>query len=293
MERKVSDFKGLILAGGNGTRLAPITTAVNKHFLPIYDKPMIYYPLSTLMLAGIRDITLICKKEDKTNYEKLLGDGTRFGISINFTIQENPNGLPESFLLTTEFISNHSCVLILGDNIFVGPNLGRFLGETRIEKGARILAVPVRNPSDYGVVHLDNQNKIVSLEEKPQEPKSNLAIPGIYFFDQTVISRAERLEKSVRGELEIIDLLQSYLDDNLLQVKVLERGSGWLDAGSVSSLFEASEYIRIMQERQGLLISSPEEIALNQGWISKKELGEQMRDLVESDYKKYLMQLVK
>jgi glucose-1-phosphate thymidylyltransferase len=293
MERKVSDFKGLILAGGNGTRLAPITTAVNKHFLPIYDKPMIYYPLSTLMLAGIRDITLICKKEDKNNYEKLLGDGARFGISINFTIQENPNGLPESFLLTTEFISNHSCVLILGDNIFVGPNLGRFLGETRIEKGARILAVPVRNPSDYGVVHLDNQNKIVSLEEKPQEPKSNLAIPGIYFFDQTVISRAERLEKSARGELEIIDLLQSYLDDNLLQVKVLERGSGWLDAGSVSSLFEASEYIRIMQERQGLLISSPEEIALNQGWITKKELEEQLRDRVESDYKKYLMQLVK
>jgi glucose-1-phosphate thymidylyltransferase len=293
MERKVSDFKGLILAGGNGTRLAPITTAVNKHFLPIYDKPMIYYPLSTLMLAGIRDITLICKKEDKNNYEKLLGDGARFGISINFTIQENPNGLPESFLLTTEFISNHSCVLILGDNIFVGPNLGRFLGETRIEKGARILAVPVRNPSDYGVVHLDNQNKIVSLEEKPQEPKSNLAIPGIYFFDQTVISRAERLEKSARGELEIIDLLKSYLDDNLLQVKVLERGSGWLDAGSVSSLFEASEYIRIMQERQGLLISSPEEIALNQGWITKKELEEQLRDRVESDYKKYLMQLVK
>lgn len=289
----MSDFKGLILAGGNGTRLAPITTAVNKHFLPIYDKPMIYYPLSTLMLAGIRDITLICKKEDKNNYEKLLGDGARFGISINFTIQENPNGLPESFLLTTEFISNHSCVLILGDNIFVGPNLGRFLGETRIEKGARILAVPVRNPSDYGVVHLDNQNKIVSLEEKPQEPKSNLAIPGIYFFDQTVISRAERLEKSARGELEIIDLLQSYLDDNLLQVKVLERGSGWLDAGSVSSLFEASEYIRIMQERQGLLISSPEEIALNQGWITKKELEEQLRDRVESDYKKYLMQLVK
>ncbi len=289
----MSDFKGLILAGGNGTRLAPITTAVNKHFLPIYDKPMIYYPLSTLMLAGIRDITLICKKEDKNNYEKLLGDGARFGISINFTIQENPNGLPESFLLTTEFISNHSCVLILGDNIFVGPNLGRFLGETRIEKGARILAVPVRNPSDYGVVHLDNQNKIVSLEEKPQEPKSNLAIPGIYFFDQTVISRAERLEKSARGELEIIDLLKSYLDDNLLQVKVLERGSGWLDAGSVSSLFEASEYIRIMQERQGLLISSPEEIALNQGWITKKELEEQLRDRVESDYKKYLMQLVK
>jgi glucose-1-phosphate thymidylyltransferase len=293
MEKKVSDFKGLILAGGNGTRLAPITTAVNKHFLPIYDKPMIYYPLSTLMLAGIRDITLICKKEDKTNYEKLLGDGTRFGISIKFTIQENPNGLPESFLLTAEFISNHSCVLILGDNIFVGPNLGRFLGETRIEKGARILAVPVRNPSDYGVVHLDDQNKIVSLEEKPKEPMSNLAIPGIYFFDQTVISRAKSLEKSARGELEIIDLLKSYLNDNLLQVKVLERGSGWLDAGSISSLFEASEYIRIMQERQGLLISSPEEIALNQGWISKIELEEQIIGLVESDYKKYLMQLVK
>jgi glucose-1-phosphate thymidylyltransferase len=293
MEREVSDFKGLILAGGNGTRLAPITTAVNKHFLPIYDKPMIYYPLSTLMLAGIRDIILICKKEDKTKYQKLLGDGTRFGISIKFTIQENPNGLPESFLLTEEFISNHSCVLILGDNIFVGPNLGRFLGDTRIEKGARILAVPVRNPSDYGVVHLDDQNKIISLEEKPQIPISNLAIPGIYFFDHTVISRAKNLEKSARGELEIIDLLKSYLNDNLLQVKVLERGSGWLDAGSISSLFEASEYIRIMQERQGLLISSPEEIALNQGWISKKELEEQIIGLVESDYKKYLMQLVK
>lgn len=289
----MSEFKGLILAGGNGTRLAPITTSVNKHFLPIYDKPMIYYPLSTLMLAGIRNINLICRKDDKDMYQKLLGDGRRFGISLSFTIQENPNGLPESFVLTADFIANQSCVLILGDNVFVGPNLGRFLGETRVERGARILAVPVRNPSDYGVVQLNQHGEIVSLEEKPKDPKSNLAIPGIYFFDQTVISRTKSLQKSARGELEIIDLLKSYLSDNLLQVKVLERGSGWLDAGSISSLYEASEYIRIMQERQGLLISSPEEIALNQGWISRQELKDQLVDMPESDYKKYLKQLVK
>ena len=289
----MSEFKGLILAGGNGTRLAPITTSVNKHFLPIYDKPMIYYPLSTLMLAGIRNINLICRKDDKNMYQKLLGDGRRFGISLSFTIQENPNGLPESFVLTADFIANQSCVLILGDNVFVGPNLGRFLGETRVERGAHILAVPVRNPSDYGVVQLNQHSEIVSLEEKPEDPKSNLAIPGIYFFDQTVISRAKSLQKSARGELEIIDLLKSYLSDNLLQVKVLERGSGWLDAGSISSLYEASEYIRIMQERQGLLISSPEEIALNQGWISRQELEDQLIDMPESDYKKYLKQLVK
>lgn len=288
----MSEYKGLILAGGNGTRLAPITTAVNKHFLPIYDKPMIYYPLSTLMLAGIRDITLICKKEDKSNYEKLLGNGNRFGISLKYIIQDNPNGLPESFLLAEHIISNHSCVLILGDNIFVGPNLGRFLGETRVEKGARILAVSVRNPCDYGVVELNHRNEIVSLEEKPNKPKGNLAIPGLYFFDNSVSSRARELEKSIRGELEIIDLLNSYLSENLLQVKVLERGSGWLDAGSISSLFEASEYIRILQERQGLLISSPEEIALNQGWISNAELGEQVKVMVDSDYRTYLLRLV-
>ncbi len=285
--------KGLLLAGGKGTRLAPITSVVNKHLLPIYDKPMIYYPLSTLMLSGLREIALITNPGDVSTFQKLLGDGSQFGIELTYLIQDNPNGLPEAFIIAEEFLNGANSVLALGDNLLIGQGFGRILGEHIDKEGASVFAFPVKNPSEYGVVEFDSSGKVSSLEEKPLNPKSRYAIPGLYFMDSRASVFSKELQPSQRGELEITDLLNLYHKIDSLHVTALERGTGWLDTGTTESLFAASELVRVLQERQGYRISMPEEVALNNGWITSRDLMKIAERFRGTSYGRYLIEVAK
>ncbi len=280
--------KGILLAGGRGTRLAPITNVLNKHLIPIYDKPMIYYPLSTLMLCGIREVALITNPEDTSVFKRLLGDGSQLGIEITYFQQDNPNGLPEAFTITEGYLEGSKSVLILGDNLLIGQGLGRTLENHIGQSGASILAFPVNNPEEYGVVEFDKFGSVMSLEEKPKSPKTNFAVPGIYFMDENASKYASTLKPSKRGELEITDLLRIYLELNQLKVTTISRGTGWMDAGTTESLYAASELVRVLQNRQGFRFNVPEEIAFNRGWIDKKQLSKIADTYKNTSYGKYL-----
>ncbi len=284
--------KGILLAGGRGTRLAPITTVINKHLIPIYDKPMIYYPLSTLMLCGIREIALVTNPGDIDTFKQLLGDGSHLGIEITYFAQDNPNGLPEAFTITKDYLAESKSVLVLGDNLLIGQGLGTTL-QTQLDlPGASVLAFPVQNPQEYGVVEFDDEFNVISLEEKPENPKSNFAVPGIYFMDENASSFAAQLKPSSRGELEITDLLRIYLESDLLTVKTVHRGTGWMDAGTVESLYSASELVRVLQNRQGFRFNVPEEIAFNSGWIGKVQLQQLAAKYMNTGYGDYLSSLI-
>jgi len=287
----MNSTKGILLAGGRGTRLAPTTNVLNKHLIPIYDKPMIYYPLSTLMLCGIREIALITNPEDTAVFKRLLGDGTQLGIEITYFKQENPNGLPEAFTITEEFLNGSKSVLILGDNLLIGQGLGRTLESHIGQAGASILAFPVNNPEDYGVVEFNQSGEVISLEEKPKNPKSNFAIPGIYFMDENAPKYASNLKPSARGELEITDLLRTYLELSQLTVATISRGTGWMDAGTTETLYAASELVRVLQNRQGYRFNVPEEIAFNRGWIDKNQISNLANLYKNTSYGKYLESL--
>jgi glucose-1-phosphate thymidylyltransferase len=281
-------MKGLILAGGTGSRLWPVTIGTCKQLLPLYDKPLIHYPLATLMLAGVRDIAVITTPEDQQSFINLLGNGSSLGIRITYLVQEKPEGLAQAFLIAEDFIENQSSVLILGDNFFHGAGVGMQLQEFRDLIGAQIFAQRVVDPQNYGVVEFDEDDHVVSIEEKPDYPKSNFAIPGIYFYDQSVVEIAKRVKPSKRGELEITAINEEYLRRGQLKVKVLPRGTVWMDTGNFSALHDASSYIRAVQERQGVKISCLEEIAFRNGWISAKELKVSAKRFGKSEYGAYL-----
>ncbi|MBF1213321.1 MAG: glucose-1-phosphate thymidylyltransferase RfbA [Fusobacterium periodonticum] len=286
-------MKGIILAGGSGTRLYPITKAISKQITPIYDKPMIYYPLSVLMLAGIREILIISTPRDVIVFEELLEDGSNFGLKISYSIQEKPNGLAEAFLIGEKFIGNDSCALVLGDNIFYGHGFTGMLKEAfSKEKGATIFGYYVNNPKDFGVVEFDKKGKAISLEEKPENPKSNYAIPGLYFYDNTVVEKAKKVKPSKRGELEITTLNEMYLKENNLNVVSLGRGMAWLDTGTHDALLEASNFVKTIQSRQGVMVACPEEISYRNGWIDKDKIKELAKPLLKSKYGKYLLNLI-
>ncbi len=286
--------KGIILAGGTGSRLFPITKAISKQLLPVYDKPMIYYPLSTLMSSGIRDILIITNPKDREIFEILLGNGSQFGINLEFANQNSPNGIAEAFIIGEEFIKDSIVTLILGDNIFHGANINKLLIKSLENKnGASIFAYPVKDPERYGVIEFDLSQKVISLEEKPKNPKSNYVVTGIYVLDNRVIEIAKNLKPSKRGELEITDILQTYLNKSNLSVNILERGSAWLDTGNIDSLHEASSYIRTLEHRLGLKIGCPEEVAWYNGWINNQQLLKLSNPLLKSGYGEYLIQLTK
>jgi len=288
----MSKTKGILLAGGRGTRLAPITDVLNKHLIPIYDKPMIYYPLSTLMLCGIREIALVTNPEDVNLFKRLLGDGSQLGIEISYLTQENPNGLPEAFTIAKKYLEGHKSVLILGDNLLIGQGLGTTLETHLGREGASILAFPVNNPQEYGVVEFDETRKVISLEEKPVNPKSHFAVPGIYFMDENASEYASKLTPSSRGELEITDLLRIYLEADLLSVTTIRRGTGWMDAGTTESLYSASELVRVLQNRQGYRFNVPEEIAFNKGWITEDTLRKNASKYANTSYGRYLLEIL-
>ena len=281
--------KGIILAGGRGTRLYPLTLAVSKQLLPIYDKPMIYYPLTTLMLAGIRDILLISSPEDIDQYQRLLGDGSQLGISLKYRIQPLPEGLPQAFLLGEEFLAGEGAALILGDNVFYGSSLSEMVrNAAALECGGTVFAYRVKDPERYGVVEFDEKGKILSLEEKPSRPRSHYAVVGLYFFDETVVGKTRRLSPSARGELEIMDLIRLYHDEGSLRLEPMGRGFAWLDTGTHEALSEAGTFIEVVQKRQGLMIACPEEIALRSGWIAKDKLFSTIERLRGTNYARYL-----
>ena len=285
-------MKGILLAGGTGSRLHPITLGISKQLTPVYDKPMIYYPLSTLMLAGIRDILVITTPQDREQFERLLGDGSRFGVSISYRVQPSPDGLAQAFLLGEHHVADQTVCLVLGDNIFYGPGLGTRLRRFDGIDGAAVFGYRVADPTAYGVVEFDDDGRAISIEEKPAAPKSEHAIPGIYFYDSTVVDRAKALTPSARGELEITDLNRNYLDEGKLQVEILPRGTAWLDTGTFDSLADATAYVRTVQARQGLSIGCPEEIAWRMGWLTDDDLQHRAHFLAKSGYGMYLSTLV-
>ena len=285
--------KGIILAGGNGTRLYPLTYAVSKQLVPVYDKPMIYYPLSVLMLSGIREILIVTTPEDQKSFKTLLGDGSNWGISINYTTQPRPNGLADAFLIGKEFINNSPVTLILGDNIFYGQGLRDRLTKVAMQsEGATVFGYYVNNPERYGVVDYDNRKQVKDIQEKPAHPPSNHAITGLYFYDNQVVDKARELTPSSRGELEITDLNRMYLNEGLLDVELLGRGTAWLDMGTHKSLLDAANFIQVVEDRQGLKIACPEEIAFRMGFISADSLEKQAHSLKKSGYGNYLMKLL-
>ena len=286
-------MKGIILAGGSGTRLYPLTKAISKQIMPIYDKPMIYYPLSVLMLAEIREILIISTERDLPFFKELLNDGSQIGIELSYAVQKEPNGLAEAFLIGEAFIGNDDVALILGDNIFYGHGLSDMMREAaKLKKGARIFGYPVQNPEAFGVVEFDNEGKAISLEEKPKIPKSNFAIPGLYFYDNTVINKAKNVKPSKRGELEITTVNEMYLNEGTLTVTNLGRGTAWLDTGTHESLLEAATFIETIQKRQGFYVACIEEIAYKKGWISKDQLKDLAKSLMKTNYGKYLINLI-
>ncbi len=284
-------MKGIILAGGSGTRLYPITKVISKQLMPIYDKPMIYYPLATLMEAGIRDILFITTPQDRPNFKQLFGDGSHLGCSFQYAVQEEPKGIAEAFIIGADFIGNEKVALILGDNIFYGAGLASLLQKNKDPKGGIIYGYHVQDPQRYGVVEFDDQGNAISIEEKPAKPKSNYAIPGIYFYDNEVIKIAKAIKPSKRGELEITDINKAYLINGRLKVSILDRGTAWLDTGTFSSLMQAAQFVEVIEERQGLKIGAIEEIAYKMGYISKEELNKLAKPLLKSGYGDYLLQL--
>ena len=285
-------MRGIILAGGSGTRLNPITLGTSKQLVPVYDKPMIYYPLSTLMLAGIQDVLVITTPHDAENFHRLLGDGSRLGVDLSYTVQEVPNGLAQAFVLGADFIGGQSAALVLGDNIFYGPGMGTRLRRHTSPDGGVVYAYQVANPSDYGVVEFDEDFRAVSIEEKPAHPKSDYAVPGLYFYDNDVVGIARGLKPSARGEYEITDINRAYLEAGRLTVEVLPRGTAWLDTGTFDSLANATSFIRTIQHRQGLNIGCPEEIAWRMGFIDDDGLRERAEPLVKSGYGQYLLDIL-
>jgi len=284
-------MKGIILAGGSGTRLHPLTKVVSKQLMPIYDKPMIYYPLTTLMSSGISEILIISTSKDTPRFKDLLGDGSEYGCSFQYAVQENPNGLAEAFIIGEEFIGQDAVALILGDNIFYGSGLEQTLQSTKNPNGGVIFAYHVQDPQRYGVVEFDENNKAISIEEKPAHPKSNFAVPGIYFYDNTVVNIAKNIKPSERGELEITDINRAYLHQEKLTVQILDKGTAWLDTGTFDSLMQASQFVQVIEERQGLKIGCIEETAYNMGYISRDQLNKLAEPLLKSGYGKYLQQL--
>ena len=286
-------MRGIILAGGSGTRLHPITQGISKQLVPVYDKPMIFYPLSTLMLAGIDDVLVITTPHDADQFQRLLGDGSQFGISISYATQPSPDGLAQAFVIGADFIGDDSAALVLGDNIFYGPGLGQQLDRFADIKGGAVFAYWVSNPTAYGVVEFDAEGRALSLEEKPAEPRSNFAVPGLYFYDNDVVDIARNLQPSARGEYEITDVNRVYLEAGRLQVEVLPRGTAWLDTGTFDSLLDAGNYVHTLEARQGLKIGCPEEIAWRQGWIDDDGLAERAEGLAKSGYGAYLHEVLR
>ncbi len=285
-------MKGIILAGGSGTRLHPITYAISKQIMPVYDKPMIYYPLSMLMLAGIRDILIISTPHDLPNFKKLLGNGNQLGLQFTYAEQKEPNGLAQAFVIGEQFIGNDNVALVLGDNIFYGAGLGRQLSNNTNPDGGIVFAYRVTDPERYGVVEFDEKMSAISLEEKPQKPKSNFAVPGLYFYDNDVVAIAKQLKPSPRGEYEITDINKAYLEKGKLKVSVLDRGTAWLDTGTFDSLMQASLFVQVIEQRQGIKIACIEEIAFRKGFINADQLVAIARPLLKSGYGEYLMNLV-